>query len=69
MSTRAERLEGEYLKTLYLLGKTTTDKKMTIGAKSLGAFTRAIVDECPTMSLKVAKELYAIADELDDLHK
>ena len=39
MSTRAERLEGEYLKTLYLLGKTTTDKKMTIGAKSLGAFT------------------------------
>ena len=43
MSTRAERLEGEYLKTLYLLGKTTTDKKMTIGSKSLAAFTRAIV--------------------------
>jgi hypothetical protein len=69
MSTRAERLEGEYLKTLYLLGKTTTDKKMTIGSKSLAAFTRAIVDESPTMSLKVAKELYAIADELDALHK
>ena len=55
MSRRAERLEQEYLKTLFALQKTTHHKKTKIGAMALAAFIRTLVDESPTMSLKVAK--------------
>lgn len=68
MSRRAERLEQEYLKTLYALQKTTHHKKTKIGAMALAAFIRTLVDESPTMSLKVARDLFDIADEMDALH-
>ena len=67
MSNRAQRLEGEYLKQMHALLKTTHDKKSKIGVKALGGFVRALVDECPSMNLKTAKELFQIADELEDL--
>lgn len=69
MSRRAERLESHYLKKLFHLKKTTHHKQVKIGAMALGDFVRVLVDESPTMSLKTAKELYQIADELDDLHE
>lgn len=68
MAKRAQRLENEYLKNMYSLSKTTHYKKMKIGTMSLAAFVRALVDETPSMSLKTAKELYEIADELEELH-
>lgn len=47
--------------------KTTHDKKDKIGAKALGGFIRSLIDECPTMTLKTAKELFKIAEELEEL--
>jgi hypothetical protein len=35
---------------------------------ALADFIRVLVDETPSMSLKTAKELYEIADELDELY-
>jgi hypothetical protein len=67
MSTRAQRLEKEYLRIMFTLSKTTHDKKDKIGAKALGGFIRALIDECPTMTLKTAKELFKIAEELEEL--
>lgn len=68
MASRAQRLENEYLKNMYSLTKTTHHKKMKIGALSLAAFVRSLVDETPSMSLKTAKELYDIAEELEALY-
>lgn len=68
MTRRAERLEQEYLKSMMGLTKTTPYKKIKIGAMSLASFVRVLVDETPSMSLKTAKELYQIAEELDELH-
>jgi hypothetical protein len=68
MKNRAEKLEQEYLKTLMALTKTTPHKKVKIGAMSLAAFIRMLVDQTDAMSLKTAKELYEIATELDELH-
>lgn len=67
MSTRAERLEQEYLRTMATLLKTTHDKRDKIGARALGGFVRALIDECPAMTLKTAKELFQIAEELEEL--
>tara|TARA_B100000676_G_C17484775_1_gene535234 strand:+ start:90 stop:296 length:207 start_codon:yes stop_codon:yes gene_type:complete len=67
MSDRAKRLETEYLKQMHALLKTTHDKKSKIGVRSLGGFVRALVDECPSMNLKTAKELFQIAEELEEL--
>ena len=67
MSTRAQRLEAEYLRIMATLLKTTHDKKDKIGAKALGGFFRSLIDECPTMTLKTAKELFKIAEELEEL--
>ena len=67
MSDRARILENEYLKQMHALMVTTHEKKAKIGVRSLGGFVRALVDECPTMNLKTARELFQIADELEDL--
>lgn len=67
MSTRAKRLEQEYLKSMNILIKTTHDKKDKIGAKALSAFVRTLVDECPQMNLKTAQEMFKIAEELENL--
>jgi hypothetical protein len=67
MSNRAQRLEQEYLKTMNILLKTTHDKKDKIGAKSLAAFVRLLIDECPQMNLKTAQEMFKIAEELENL--
>ena len=56
------------MKTLFALQKTTHHKKTKIGAMALAAFIRTLVDESPTMSLKVARDLFDIADEMDALH-
>lgn len=68
MSTRAERLEQEYLKTLSSLLKTTKKKKGQVGTCALGGFVRALIDECSSMNLKTAQELFKIAEELEELH-
>lgn len=68
MSRRAERLESNYLKKLFHLKKTTHHKQVKIGSMALADFIRVLVDETPSMSLKTAKELYEIAEELDELH-
>ena len=39
---------------------TTHEKKAKIGVRSLGGFVRALVDECPTMNLKTARELFQL---------
>jgi hypothetical protein len=67
MSDRARRLEQEYLKQMQALLRTTHDKKSKIGARALGGFVRALVDESPSMNLKTARELFQIAEELEQL--
>jgi DNA-binding ferritin-like protein len=67
MSERAERLERTYLSTMNELLKTTHYKKNEIGTKTLAHFVRTLVDECPSMTLKTAKDLYEIAAELEQL--
>lgn len=67
MSTRAKRLEQEYLTTMNNLLKTTHEKKDKIGAKSLAMFVRLLIDECPQMNLKTAQEMFKIAEELENL--
>ena len=47
--------------------RTTHDKKSKIGARALGGFVRALVDESPSMNLKTARELFQIAEELEQL--
>ena len=67
MSTRAKRLEQEYLKSMNILVKTTHDQKDKIGAKALASFVRTLIDECPQMNLKTAQEMFKIAEELENL--
>ena len=67
MTDRARKLESEYLKQMHTLLKTTHEKKTKIGVRALGGFVRALVDESPSMNLKTARELFQIADELEDL--
>jgi hypothetical protein len=67
MSSRAKRLEQEYLNSMNILVKTTHDKKDKIGAKALASFVRTLVDECPQMNLKTAQEMFKIAEELENL--
>ena len=64
MSTRAKRLEQEYLRSMNILLKTTHDKKDKIGTKALAGFVRSLIDECPQMNLKTAQEMFKIAEEL-----
>jgi len=67
MSTRAKRLEQEYLTAMNNLLKTTHEKKDKIGAKSLAMFIRLLIDECPQMNLKTSQEMFKIAEELENL--
>lgn len=67
MSERAERLQDEYLNVLATFTRTTKLKKNQIGGKALAAFLRTIVDECSTITFKTSKEIYEIADELDNM--
>jgi hypothetical protein len=67
MSTRAKRLEEAYLIHITHLTKTTHDKTRRIGVKSLAAFVRALIDECPQMNLKTAQEMLKISEELENI--
>lgn len=67
MSDRAQRLSEEYLNILTTYNRTTKLKKHQIGGKALAGFLRMIVDECNTITFKTSKELYEIADELDNM--
>lgn len=67
MTIRARHLESVYLERLAYLMKTTTKTKDKIGTKSLAAYTRALIEECPQMNSKACEELSKIADELENL--
>ena len=64
---RAEILQNSYLRTIGELSRTTKLPKSKIGSKALAEFIRLVVDECDTLTLKATQELYAIAEELEQL--
>ncbi len=64
---RAEILQNSYLRTIGELSRTTKLPKSKIGSKALAQFIRLVVDECDTLTLKATQELYAIAEELEQL--
>jgi len=64
---RAELLQNSYLRTIGELSRTTKLPKSKIGSKALAQFIRLVVDECDTLTLKATQELYAIAEELEQL--
>ena len=64
---RAEILQNSYLRTIGELSRTTQLPKSKIGSKALAQFIRLVVDECDTLTLKATQELYAIAEELEQL--
>jgi len=64
---RAEVLQNAYLQTIGDLSRTTKLPKSKIGSKALAEFIRLVVDECDTLTLKATQELYAIAEELEEL--
>ena len=64
---RAENLQNAYLGAIGDLSRTTKLPKSKIGSKALAQFNRLVVDECDTLTLKATQELYAIAEELDEL--
>ena len=64
---RAELLQNSYLRTIGELSRTTKLPKSKIGSKALAQFIRLVVDESDTLTLKATQELYAIAEELEQL--
>ncbi len=64
---RAEILQNAYLRTIGELSRTTKLPKNKIGSKALAQFIRLVVDECDTLTLKATQELYAIAEEIENL--
>jgi hypothetical protein len=65
---KALAIKSEFVKVFSFYLRNQFLNRQEVGNKALAAVLRLLIDECDSISLKASEQIFAIADELDNLN-